>query len=168
MLACDANCFSNINLRVELLVPLRVRKVVLAERVKCKFLVKNGRKWVLILRLHQNSLLDQSTQCQWIIRRAHHIPIGVLLHPVLEKLCALSDDEQICLTPVLGQIRILLSVGLPLVAVCSLLCLSHFNGDILFRSKSPCSISFSITASFIGASGSTPAVTAACRMACCA
>jgi hypothetical protein len=140
VLACHADRVSNVDLRVEAFVPLRVGQVLLLERVEREFLVVDGDKRVLVLLLCQNSLFDQSIQSQGIRRCAHSIPIGN----------SASFYLRAIVYTVLGSVR------MPdLFALLSTL-----------AANSPCAISFCRIASFMGASKSIPAFTAVYRIAC--
>ena len=87
-----ANRFYDFYFFVKPLVPLRVGKCILSECVETKFLVVNGYKSILVLRLAQDILFNKLIQGHWIVGIANHFLFYVLLHFILHQLCALSKN----------------------------------------------------------------------------
>ena len=87
-----ANRFSDIYFCIELLVPLGVGQRILSECVEAKFPVVHCCKRILVLRLPQDIIFNQPIQGKWIVGSANQAPLCVLLHFILQKLCALYKN----------------------------------------------------------------------------
>ena len=92
VLSGHANCFSDIYFCIELLVPLGVGQRILSECVEAKFLVVHRCKIILVLRLPQYSIFNKPIQVQRVVGSANHVTFCVLLHFILQQLCALSKN----------------------------------------------------------------------------
>ena len=92
MLSSHTNILYDVYLRVEYLIPLRVGHHILSERIEVKLLVVHRFERILFLRLPQESIFNQTVQGQRVTGSAYHVPLCVLLHFILQKLCALSKN----------------------------------------------------------------------------
>ena len=92
VLSGHANRFSDIYFCFEPLVPLQVEQRILYECVEAKFLVVHLCERVLVLHMPQDSLFNQPIQGQRVVGFANHVPFCVLLHFILQKLCALPKN----------------------------------------------------------------------------
>ena len=128
-------CFSGVYFCAESFVPLWVGHRILLEYLETKLLVVHSCKSILVFRLPQDIIFNKLIQGQWIVGSANHIPFYVLLSFILQKLFAMSKNYLEPLSSMIFKMRISLSVGEPLVAVLSLLQVSHnyINVHTLFE-----------------------------------
>ncbi len=77
--------------------------------------------WILVLRLLQYNLLDEFIELQQLVGDTYSHPVLVLLHFVLQDLCALSVNECIHIATMFLQSSDAVAVCLSLVAVLELL-----------------------------------------------
>jgi hypothetical protein len=77
--------------------------------------------WILILRLLQYNSLDEFIELQRLVGDTYSRPVLVLLHFVLQDLCALSVNECIHIATMFLQSSNTLAVHLALVAILELL-----------------------------------------------
>jgi hypothetical protein len=61
MLSSYPDCFPDVHLRIKMLVPLGIGHLFLPEGIERCFLLVNGGKWVLVIRLRQDSLFNETT-----------------------------------------------------------------------------------------------------------
>ena len=92
MLSGHANRFSDVYFFIELLVSLSIGQRILYECVEANFLVVHRCKRIVVLCLPQDSHFNQTIQGKWIVGRDNQVPFYVLLHLILQQLCALSKN----------------------------------------------------------------------------
>ena len=88
-----ANCFYDVHICIEPLVKLWVGQIVFSECVKTDFLVVHRCERVLVLRMAQDSILNQPVECQRVIGSDDHVPFFVLLQFILQQFCTLSKNQ---------------------------------------------------------------------------
>ena len=75
-----------------MLVPLRVGQSILSECIEAKFLVLHCCERVIVLCLPQDSIFNKLIQSQRVVGFANHVLLCVVIHFILQQLCALSNN----------------------------------------------------------------------------
>ena len=101
--------------------------------INCNCTPKNAINFPGLLQILQWIVIVVNMLAPLFIGSAEHVPLGVLLHFILQQLCALYKNQWEPFSSMLCQIRISLSVCAPPISGLGLIRVSHNNRNIHIR-----------------------------------